>query len=123
MARKSIIKHAAKEGHTIVTSDVIDSLMSTIPQGAVNRIADKNGVPPESLGGAGSKCPFAPRAQDGGKPQWEAAALAMLESMEPASMREHAKLRLEKMAIMQGKNSISAEMMESASRAIADMLG
>lgn len=123
MAKKSIIKHAAKEGHTIVTSDVIDSLMATIPQGAVNRIADKNGVPPESLGGAGSKCPFAPRAQDAGKPQWEAAALAMLERMEPASMREHARLRLEKMAIMQGKASISAEMMESASRAIAEMLG
>ncbi len=123
MARKSIIKHAAKEGHTIVTSDVIDSLMSTIPQGAVNRIADKNGVAPESLGGAGSKCPFAPRAEGGGKPQWEPAALEMLESMEPASMREHARLRLEKMAIMQGKKTISAEMMESASRAITEMLG
>jgi nucleotide-binding universal stress UspA family protein len=59
MARKAIIKHAAKEGHTIVTSDVIDSLMATIPQGAVNRHADKNGIPRESMGGAGSKCPFA----------------------------------------------------------------
>lgn len=59
MARKAIIKHAAKEGHTIVTSDVIDSLMSTIPQGAVDRHADKNGIPREAMGGAGSKCPFA----------------------------------------------------------------
>lgn len=59
MARKAIVKHAAKEGHTVVTSDVIDSLMSTIPQGAVNRHADKHGIPRESMGGAGSKCPFA----------------------------------------------------------------
>ncbi len=59
MARKSIVKHAAKEGHTIVTSCVIDSLMSTIPRGAVERHAEKNGLAPESLGGAGSKCPFA----------------------------------------------------------------
>jgi len=59
MARKSIVKHAAKEGHTIVTSDVIDSLMATIPQGAVNRHADKHGIPREAMGGAGSKCPFA----------------------------------------------------------------
>jgi nucleotide-binding universal stress UspA family protein len=59
MARKAIVKHAAKEGHTIVTSDVIDSLMSTIPQGAVDRHADKHGIPREAMGGAGSKCPFA----------------------------------------------------------------
>jgi nucleotide-binding universal stress UspA family protein len=59
MARKAIVKHAAKEGHTVVTSDVIDSLMSTIPSGAVNRYADRNGIPRESMGGAGSKCPFA----------------------------------------------------------------
>lgn len=59
MARKAIVKHAAKEGHTVVTSDVIDSLMSTIPQGAVNRHADKHGIPRASMGGAGSKCPFA----------------------------------------------------------------
>ncbi len=125
MARKSIIKHAAKEGHTIVTSDVIDSLMATIPQGAVNRHADKNGVAPESLGGAGSKCPFAPRqvAEDSGKPTWDAAALARLQSIEPASMREHAKLRIEKMALRQGVTTISADLVESASRAVVEMLG
>lgn len=125
MARKSIIKHAAKEGHTIVTSDVIDSLMSTIPQAAVNRHADKNGIAPESLGGAGSKCPFAPRqaAEDSGKPQWAPAAQARLESIEPASMREHAKLRIEKMALRQGVKTITEELVESASRAVVEMLG
>ncbi|MBI4740338.1 MAG: universal stress protein [Betaproteobacteria bacterium] len=125
MARKAIIKHAAREGHTIVTSDVIDSLMSTIPQGAVNRHADKNGVAPESLGGAGSKCPFAPRRaeEESSKPRWDEAALACLEKIEPASMREHAKLRIEKMALRQGTKTITAELVDSASRAVVEMLG
>lgn len=123
MARKAIIKHAAKEGHTIVTSDVIDSLMSTIPQGAVDRVAGKNGVPSESLGGAGSKCPFAPRRDaSSATPQWDAVALARLEKIEPAAMREHAKLRIEKMALRQGLTVISEEMMESASKAVTEML-
>ncbi len=124
MARKSIIKHAAKEGHTIVTSDVIDSLMSTIPQGAVNRHADKKGIPPESLGGAGSKCPFAPRSVEAEnvKPEWALEALVRLESIEPASLREHAKLRIEKMALRQGAGTITLEMVETASRTVVEML-
>lgn len=56
MARKAIVKHAAKEGHTIVTSDVIDACMSTIPSGAVDRYAEKHDLPREKMGG---KCPFA----------------------------------------------------------------
>lgn len=125
MARKAIIKHAAKEGHTIVTSDVIDSLMATIPQGAVNRHAEKNGVVPESLGGAGSKCPFALRRDEteSGKPQWDEEALARLERIEPASMREHAKLRIEKMALRQGARTITAELVDAASRAVVEMMG
>jgi hypothetical protein len=123
MARKAIIKHAASGGHTIVTSDVIDSLMSTIPQGAVNRHADNNGVPPESLGGAGSKCPFAPRqGESNAVPQWSAAALARLDRIEPAAMRDHARLRIEKMALRQGAATITEELVESASRAVAEML-
>ncbi len=124
MARKSIIKHAAKEGHTIVTSDVIDSLMATIPQGAVNRHADKNGVPPESLGGAGSKCPFAPRRAEADKikPEWAIDAMVRLQRIEPASLREHAKLRIEKMALRQGLTTITEELVESASRTVVEML-
>lgn len=125
MARKAIVKHAAKEGHTIVTSDVIDSLMATIPQGAVNRHAEKNGVAPETLGGAGSRCPFAPRRAEAGegKPQWDAAALARLDAIQPASMREHARLRIEKMALRQGTTTITAELVDSASRTVVEMMG
>ncbi len=124
MARKAIIKHAAKEGHTIVTSDVIDSLMSTIPQGAVNRHADKKGIPPESLGGAGSKCPFAPRPPEAEniRPEWAIDALVRLDSIEPASLREHAKLRIEKMALRQAAGTITLEMVEAASRTVVEML-
>ena len=125
MAKKAIIKHAAKEGHTVVTSDVIDSLMSTIPAGAVNRHAEKNGIDPATLGGAGSKCPFAPRpkAEENDKPQWQPDALARLECIEPASMREHAKLRIEKMALRQGAQTITAELVDSAARAVVEMMG
>lgn len=56
MARKAIVKHAVSVGHTIVTSDVIDACMSTIPSGAVDRYAEKHGLPRERMGG---KCPFA----------------------------------------------------------------
>lgn len=124
MAKKAIVKHAAKEGHTVVTSDVIDSLMSTIPAGAVNRYADKNGVARESLGGAGSKCPFAPRPKDEErKPQWQPDALARLECIEPAAMREHAKLRIEKMALRQGTQTVTAELVDAAARAVVEMMG
>jgi hypothetical protein len=91
----------------------------------VNRHADKNGVPPESLGGAGSKCPFAPRRaeEESSKPQWEEEALARLERIEPAAMREHAKLRIEKMALRQGSKIITAELVDAASRAVVEMMG
>ncbi|MDP2751386.1 MAG: universal stress protein [Rhodocyclaceae bacterium] len=56
MARKAIVKHALKMGHTIVTSDVIDACMSTIPSAAIDRYAEKHNLPREKMGG---KCPFA----------------------------------------------------------------
>ncbi len=125
MARKAIVKHAAQLGHTIVTSDVIDSLMSTIPAGAVDRFADKRGIDPGSLQGAGSRCPFAPRRAEAGngEPSWEPEALARLQRIEPESVRDHAKLRIEKMARRGGKTSIDAALVDEAQRAVNEMLG
>ena len=121
MARRAIVKHAAKEGHSVVTSDVIDSCMSTIPSGALDRHAEKNGIPRDSLGG---KCPFAQTRQESNDtPLWEASALGMLEGIEPAAMREHAKLRIEKIARRQGVASITKDLVESTSRAVTEMLG
>jgi len=120
MARRAIVKHAAKEGHTVVTSDVIDSCMSTIPSGALDRYAEKNGIPRDSLGG---KFPFAQNAQESNHtPQWEASALAMLESIEPAAMREHARLRIEKMARRQGVATVTKDLVESTSRTVTEMI-
>lgn len=125
MARKSIVKHAAKLGHTIVTSDVIDSLMSTIPAGAVDRFAGKRGIDPGTLQGAGSGCPFAPRRAEAldAAPSWQPEALAQLQRIEPEAVRDHARLRIEKMARRSGKASIDAALVDEAQRAVSEMLG
>lgn len=125
MARKAVIKHAARLGHTIVTSDVIDSLMSTIPGAAVDRYAHKHGMAPESLQGEGSRCPFAPRragtAADGVR--WSDEALARLQRIEPASVREHARLRIEKAARLAGRGDVDADLVEQAERAMHAAIG
>jgi len=125
MARKSIVKHAAKLGHTIVTSDVIDSLMSTIPPGAVDRFADKRGLDAATLQGAGGRCPFAPRRAAAGDeaPSWQPEALARLQGIEPEAVREHARLRIEKMARRNGQTRIDAALVDEAERAVNAALG
>jgi nucleotide-binding universal stress UspA family protein len=125
MARKAVIKHAAQLGHTIVTSDVIDSLMATIPPGAVERYADKHGVAAETLQGAGSRCPFAPRPADAGSAAmtWEPDALARLACIEPAAVREHARLRIEKAARLARRTSIDSALVEQAERAMQAAIG
>ncbi|MBI1989982.1 MAG: universal stress protein [Betaproteobacteria bacterium] len=126
MARKAIVKHAAKEGHTVVTSDVIDACMSGIPSGAVERFAEKKGI---SLDGMdkGGKCPFAHHRQqvsalESESPGWERAALARLQRIDPVALREHAKLRIEKMARRKGHTTITEAMVDAASRTVTEML-
>jgi len=60
MARKAVVKHALAQGHSVVTSDVIDACLSSIPSGAVVRHAAKQGEEPAAYNGAsgGGKCPF-----------------------------------------------------------------
>lgn len=127
MARKAVVRHALKEGHTVVTSDVIDACLKSIPDGAVERHAAKSGH-----GGAerssGGKCPFAhgkpvSLAEAEGTPRWEADALERLNAIEPAALRDHARLRLEKAARSSGKATVSVEMMDEAQRSLAQMLG
>ncbi|WP_127477741.1 universal stress protein [Sulfurivermis fontis] len=112
MARKAIIKHAIERGHTVVTSDVIDAVLTRMP-----------GMP-----AAGGKCPFSgngpPKKQ--GKEAfppltWEPAALARLEPM-PDSVRDHARLRIEKMARGQGVTVVTEAMVDAATRAVTEML-
>jgi nucleotide-binding universal stress UspA family protein len=123
MARKAVIRHALKEGHTVVTSDVIDACLKSVPAGAVERHAAKNGQP-QAERPAGGKCPFAHgKTTTDADVHWEPDARARLNVIEPAALREHARLRLEKAARSTGKRSVSAEMLDDAQRSLALMLG
>jgi nucleotide-binding universal stress UspA family protein len=114
MARRAIIRQAAERGHTVVTSDVIDAVLARMPGGA----------PP----GAG-QCPFAhngpPKRKDAAAEPpltWEPSALARLEPM-PPSVRDHARLRIEKMARRAGQSVVTEAMVDAATRAVTEMLG
>lgn len=116
MARKAVVRQAAEEGHTVVTSDVIDACLSKFMPGG---------------GGAaksGGKCPF---GHGGAKtpavvedaPAWEPAALEKLEAIGTPAIREHARLRIEKMAKRAGKASVDATLVDEALRTVTEMLG
>jgi len=117
MARKAVVRQAAEAGHTVVTSDVIDACLSKFMPGGM--AAAKAG---------GGKCPF---GHGGAKtpavvedaPVWEAEALARLERIGPPSIREHAKLRIEKMARRLGRARIGVDLVDEAARAVTEMLG
>ena len=124
MARKTVIQHAAERGHTVVTSDVIDTcLKSIMPLGAQAAMTN---------GGSGRKCPFAQGAAkpgaraasafDGVAVEWEAAALERIGRISNAMLREHARLRIEKMARRKGHTTITEAMVDAASRAVTEML-
>jgi len=108
MARSAILRHAAQDGHTVVTSDVIDAVMGAMP---------------------GGRCPFsgktAAREAPGGAEDipitWELAALERLLSL-PEAVREHARLRIEKLARRMQRASVDAEVIEAASHAVHEML-
>jgi nucleotide-binding universal stress UspA family protein len=105
MARSAILRHAAQKGHTVITSDVIDEVMSGMP---------------------GGKCPFAGKAspEEAADPwmTWKPEALARLESL-PDAVREHARLRIEKLARRMKRAAVDGEVMDAASRAVSEMLG
>jgi hypothetical protein len=109
MARSAILRYAAQQGHTVVTSDVIDAALGKMP---------------------GGKCPFAghagtmPESPAAAEPAiaWEASARARLAQL-PAQVREHARLRIEKLARRMQRATVDDEVMDAASRAVAGMLG
>jgi len=109
MARSAILRHAALQGHTVITSDVIDQALGRLP---------------------GGKCPFAGHGAasheasnaDGSPVPWHPDALARLAQL-PAPVREHARLRIEKLARRMARDSVDDSVMDAASRAVAEMLG
>jgi hypothetical protein len=116
MARKAVIRQAAEQGHTVVTSDVIDACLAKFMPGGATK--------------SGGKCPF---AHGGAKapatvsvdaaPSWAPEALAKLEAIGVPAVREHAKLRIEKMARRAGKTTVDAALVEEALRTVTEMLG
>jgi nucleotide-binding universal stress UspA family protein len=113
MAKKAVVRQAAQQGHTVVTSDVIDACLAQFMPGGMKA--------------EGGKCPFAHdrRAAAPSKEAmaWEPAALARLERIQPEALREHARLRIEKLARRQGAAGVTEDLVETASRAVAEMLG
>ena len=117
MARKAVVRQAAEQGHTVVTSDVIDACLSKFMPGGAG-----------AMKAAGGKCPFGHGKAASGAvmaeaPAWEPAALARLEAIGTPAIREHAKLRIEKMAKRAGKSAIDAALVDEALRAVTEMLG
>lgn len=116
MARKAVVRHAADAGHTVVTSDVIDACLSKfMPGGGGEKTA-------------AGKCPFA-HDRPGAMPAagtplaWTEAASARLEKVGSPALRDHARLRIEKMARRQGLAEVTEELVDAASRAVSEMLG
>lgn len=107
MARKAVVEKAVALGHTVVTSDVIDALMSRMP-------------------GAGGKCPFAAGSNampdDAPALPWDDAALTRLERM-PEAMRAHAKLRIEKLARRMKAERVTEAVIDRAGQAVAELVG
>jgi nucleotide-binding universal stress UspA family protein len=105
MARSAILGYAASQGYTVVTSDVIDAALGRMP---------------------GGRCPFADRANSkeettGTPVAWEPAAKARLEQL-PAAVRDHARLRIEKLARRMNRARVDDAVIDAASRAVAEML-
>ncbi len=116
MARKAVVKQAAEQGHTVVTSDVIDACLSKFMPGGAGGMK------------AGGKCPFAHGKAAAGDsleaaPAWSPQALAKLAAIGAPAVRDHAKLRIEKMAKRAGKAEIDAALVDEALRAVTEMLG
>ena len=116
MARKAVIRQAAKEGHTVVTSDVIDSCLSKFMSGGTGSAKSGGKCP---FGHGGAKTP----AVAGDTPAWEPAALVRLERIGPPAIREHARLRIEKMARRLGRGQVGVDLVDEAARAVTEMLG
>ena len=115
MARKAVVRQAAERGHTVVTSDVIDACLSNLMAGRAGAMK------------SGGECPFAHGKAVGpaseAAPAWEPEALVKLAAIGPPAIREHAKLRIEKMAKRAGKAGIDAAQVDDALRAVTQMLG
>ncbi len=128
MAKKVVLQWAAERGHSIVTSDVIDACLGNVlPPAAMEAMNNAR-----AGAGGGGKCPFAAirtapgdqvqKAFDGAMIHWEAAALERIERIANPTLREHARLRIEKLARRTGQFTITAAVVDAGTRAVQEML-
>jgi nucleotide-binding universal stress UspA family protein len=119
VARRAVVIHATQLGHTVITSDVIDSCL-----GAITRDRAPGGAPTAGTGDGGlalATCPFARVPKNTGRasqdaaraPQWDAGALERLNAI-GKSARASTKRRLEKLARQAGCATITAAMVAAA---------
>jgi len=112
MAKKAVIQYAVKRGHTVITSDVIDACLATLmPSGAREAISAV-----VASGGRG-RCPFdhgaRPRAAEE-ETIWEREALRALDQIADFTVREHERLRIEKLARRGGERLVTRAMVAAA---------
>jgi nucleotide-binding universal stress UspA family protein len=112
MAKKAVIQYAVKRGHTVITSDVIDACLAKLmPPGAREAMA----AVVESDGRG--RCPFDHRAKPraaGEETTWEREALLALDQIADLTVREHERLRIEKLARRSGERVVTRTMVAAA---------
>lgn len=90
MARMAILRYAQERGHTVITERLVDEATeSLMPGRAAQAMAEI--VAAHDAGELRREAPS-------GAPAWSQAALARLEAIGDASLRDHARLRAEKRA-------------------------
>lgn len=105
MARRAILRHAAQQGHTVVTSDVIDACLGTLmPAGAMEAMT-------AVVAADDAKCPFAGL---GGTVSWTPEAEERLATVADPSRRANMRLRIEKMARRGRRLAVDAALVETA---------
>jgi len=112
VAKKAVIQYAVKRGHTVITSDVIDACLAKLmPPGAREAMAAV-----VASGGRG-RCPFdhstKPRAAEE-QTIWEREALLALDQIADLTVREHERLRIEKLARRSGERVVTRTMVAAA---------
>jgi len=113
MARMAILRFAKAEGHSVISSKVVDrAIGSLLPKKA--RTAMGINLKEEASEGAAPENPGPPdsvarKSFDGHVLHWEPDALAELETIPEGFMRDTARLRLEKMARSEKLKTIHQE--------------
>lgn len=87
MARKAVLRHAQEQGHTFITTDLVEAVASKLMPGR---------------GAAASGCPHA----HGAKTEWSTEATALIEALDDDDMAAGIRLKAEKKARRQADGTV-----------------